>query len=231
MDLLSIVQRHGLSDRAHEEAARWTGALVELGYLRHQPKSLGDSRPEIPGTSWDQGQVSRYHDYRLTSTGREEAERIRRRAREIGTDAALGSRLPALFRPWMTNSQTRAIAVPIAQLQAALDREDDNAAIGAAKDLIESACRVTLDHLARDAPSATSLPSLFKLAAESTAQADVSAIDVGRGLAATVQRIAELRNAAGAGHGRASAPDVAHRDARLAATASTAVASYLLAGT
>lgn len=125
MDLLSIVQRHGLSDRAHEEAARWTDALVELGYLRHQPKSLGDSRPEIPGTSWDQGQVSRYHDYRLTSTGREEAERIRRRAREIGTDAALGSRLPALCQPWMTDSQTRAIAVPLAQLVAALKDRDD----------------------------------------------------------------------------------------------------------
>lgn len=230
-DLLSIVQRDGLSDRAHEEAARWTGTLVELGYLRHQPKSLGDSRPEIPGTSWDQGQVSRYHDYRLTASGREEADRIRRREREIGTDVALGSRLPALVRPWMTESQARAIAMPLAQLQAALDRQDDNAAIGAAKDLIESACLVTLEHAARNAPSAASLPSLFKLASESTTQADVSATDLGRGLAATVQRVAELRNAAGSGHGRASAPDVAHRDARLAATASTAVASYLLAGT
>jgi len=228
MELMSIARP--LSERPHEEAARWTGTLVELGYLRHQPKSMGDKRAEIPGTSWDQGQVSRYSDYRVTAAGREEADRIRRREREIATDAALGSRLPTLFRPWMTESQRRAIAMPLAQLQAALDSQDDSGVIGAAKDLIESACRITLERAGRSTPSGASLPSLFKLAAESAAQADVSATDLGRALSATVQRIGELRNAAGSGHGRASAPDVARRDAQLAAATGTAVASYLLAG-
>ena len=229
MELMSLAQP--LSERPHEDAARWTGTLVDLGYLRHQPRSAGDVRIEVPGTSWDQGQASRYHDYRLTSAGREEADRIRRRHRETETDAALGARLPALIQPWMDDSQRRAVTTPLAQLQAALDTRDDNAAIGAAKDLIESACRITLDRAGATAPSGTPLPSLFKLAVESAAQANaVSAMDLGRGLTAVVQRIAELRNAAGSGHGRASAPDIELRDARLAAASSTAVASYLLSG-
>lgn len=226
MELMSLARP--LSERPHEEAARWTGTLVDLGYIRHQPKSMGDRRPEIPGTSWDQGEVSRYHDYRVTAAGREEAERIRRREREMATDAALGSRSAMLFRPWMTEAQRRAIAVPLAHLQSALDSQDNGGAIGAAKDLIESACRIAMEQGGQSTPSGMSLPSLFKLAAESGAPSDVSATGVGRGLVSTVQRLAELRNVAGSGHGRASTPGVAWRDAQLAAATSTAVASYVL---
>jgi hypothetical protein len=57
---------------------------------------------------------------------------------------------------------------------------------------------------------------------------DDAAGDVGRSLAATVQRLAELRNIAGSGHGRAEEPTVTVRDARLAGTAACGMALFVL---
>ena len=42
-------------------------------------------------------------------------------------------------------------------------------------------------------------------------------------------RLAELRNAFGAGHGRAAQPDVSPAAARLAASAATGIALFMLA--
>jgi hypothetical protein len=57
---------------------------------------------------------------------------------------------------------------------------------------------------------------------------DDAAGNVGRSLAATVQRLAELRNAVGSGHGRAEQPTVTGRDARLAATAACGIALFVI---
>jgi hypothetical protein len=72
------------------------------------------------------------------------------------------------------------------------------------------------------------LPTLFKRAHECVAGEDGAAGDLGRSLAATAQRLAELRNSAGAGHGRAAAPQIGAREARLAAVAATGLGAYLL---
>ena len=95
------------------------------------------------------------------------------------------------------------------------------AAVGAAKDLAEAACKVMVDR-AGEKP-ASSLPALFKQALDIGGRDDAAG-DVGRSLAGTVQRLAELRNAAGSGHGRAEQPTVTARDARLAGTAACGIA-------
>jgi hypothetical protein len=52
--------------------------------------------------------------------------------------------------------------------------------------------------------------------------------DVSRSLAATGQRLAEVRNTAGSVHGRAAQPDVSTRDARVAASSAYGTALLLL---
>jgi Abortive infection C-terminus len=202
---------------------------VHLGYLVHEPKSAGDRRPELRGTLWDSNEIQRYHDYRLSPTGREEAERIRRRQREIVTDETLGVHASHLTRAWMTEPQRQALVLPLTQLQGGLDGEHHAATVGAAKDLVEAACKVLIAHAGQAVPGDSSLPTLFKSAhALRPVGSNASSGDLARSLAATVQRLAELRNAAGSGHGRASAPELTAADARLAASASAAVAAYLI---
>jgi hypothetical protein len=60
---------------------------------------------------------------------------------------------------------------------------------------------------------------------------DRLAVDLGRSLASVVQRVAELRNVVGAGHGHLEAPSISPRDARMAATAAVAVCRHLLEAT
>jgi hypothetical protein len=135
-DMWTVAASAGLAKWGDPDPPRWTGELVHLAYLIHAPKSSGDVRPEIPGTMWDQNEVQRYHDYRLTATGREEADRLRRGSREAVTDAVLGARFPTLMRSWMTDGQRGALSAPLTQLQTALDNEHAPGVIGAAKDLV-----------------------------------------------------------------------------------------------
>jgi hypothetical protein len=111
-----------------------------------------------------------------------------------------------------------------------LDNEQFVAAVGAAKDLTEAACKVAIEHAGGTAPSGDSLPSLFKEALALSGVAPAYG-EVGRSLAATVHRLSELRNAIGAGHGRAAQPDVDGRAARLAASAATGIAMFVLGPT
>jgi hypothetical protein len=132
------------------------------------------------------------------------------------------------MRSWMTDGQRGALSAPLRQLQAALDSDHAPTAIGAAKDLVEAACKVSLQRRQQEVPSSMSLTDLYKRTLPE--MADPSAVALGRSLTATVQRLAEFRNAAGSGHGRASAPEVGATDARLAASASMAIAEYVLGG-
>jgi hypothetical protein len=225
-DMYEIAHKAGLVEWGNLLPATWAGELVHLGYLVHGPKGLGDRWPDVPGPAWTDREVQRYHDYRVTSTGREEADRMRRLQREAATEAVLGARFPVLVRPWMTDGQRHAITEPLMRLQSTLDGEQGSAAIGAAKELVEAACKITIERAGQTPAKGASLPALFKQA--HAGMADAPGSPVGNGLAATVQRLAELRNSVGTGHGRASSSAVPSRDARIAASAGMAVAEFLL---
>lgn len=225
----SLADEAGLVSWGDASAARWTGELVALGYVRPLSRAPGirDIPPAVP---WSDRELYSFYRYQVTPAGRDEADRIRRRRREAGTDAALGERLPLLDHAWLTEPQRAAVGQPLHDLRAALDGGRNAAAIGAAKDLAEAACKVVLAHAGAQVTKGASLPTLFKQALVAASPLGTSApgSELGRGLAATVQRLAELRNAAGAGHGRAAAADVDAAHARLAAAAASAVADFLL---
>jgi hypothetical protein len=89
------------------------------------------------------------------------------------------------------------------RLQAALDRQDHAATIGAAKELVEAACKITIERTGQDVPERASLPALFKQAQLAVGYgADGSGDPLARSLTTSVQSLAELRNAVGTGHGR-----------------------------
>jgi hypothetical protein len=233
-ELYGIAERAGLTQPGDRSAFRWTGELVEYGYVIHSRPGGGDRKPVPPGTLWSEHELQRFGDYRVTALGREEADRIRRQRREALTDAAMGVALPQFLRPWMTDGQRRAVSEPLAELRAALDADRRRAAIGAAKDLAEAACKVAIEHAGQPVPPAASLTALFKVAATAGAgagatpgAADTEA-DLGHRLAAVVHRLDELRNVAGAGHGRAAQPETSAREARVAATAACGVALFVL---
>ena len=152
---------------------------------------------------------------------------MRRLHRETATDAVLGTSFPTLVRAWMSEGQTRAISEPLIRLREALDNQRHPAAIGAAKELVEAACKVVIERAGQSASNGASLPTLYKQA-HAAQGVDASGGSLGTSLTSTVQRLAELRNAVGTGHGRASSSDVPARDARIAASAGLAIAEFLL---
>jgi hypothetical protein len=111
------------------------------------------------------------------------------------TDLALGG-APDLFGVPFSEAHRAALASPLTHLRSALDNQHHAAAVGAAKDLVEAACKVVLSHAGSPVPAGASLPTLFKQAA-AVAGTPASGDDLGRSLASTVQRLAELRNAVG----------------------------------
>jgi hypothetical protein len=205
-------------------AARWAGECVAHGYITHNPPGAADLRP-VPSGGYTADELRRFTDWRITPTGRSEADRLRRQRREDLTDAALGGLVSKFTLAQMSESHRRAIMVPLANLRGALDSEQHVAAVGAAKDLAEAACKVVVDRAV--AKPASSLPALFTQALAATGRDD-AAEQVGKSLAATVQRLAEFRNVAGSGHGRADQPTVTARDARLAGTAACGIALFVL---
>jgi hypothetical protein len=228
IDLHTIATQAELVESGDQAAARWTGRLVDLGHFTHGLPNAGDRRP-LPRGGWTPDDIQRFSDYVLTPAGHEEADRIRQLERQAATDAALGAVFPALIRPWMDATQQRALGEPLRGLRAALDDERHTAAIGAAKDLLEATCKVLLARAEQPASRTTSLPTLFREAHRAyTLDTNEPASDLGRSLATAVQRLADLRNAAGAGHGHAAPPALEARDARLAASAAVAAAAFLL---
>lgn len=119
-----------------------------------------------------------------------------------------------------------------------LDR-DTPAVIGSAKELLESVCKVILDDAGVEYAPSASLPDLYKLVAielrlsrdsvPQNAKGSEAAHRILQGLVTTVQNLAELRNALGAGHGRGQRVAALERHARLAMNASYTVCAFLLA--
>ena len=228
-ELHTVAQTAGLVAWPDQAAARWTGQLIHLGYVSCTGRGIGDVRPVPIGPMWAPEDIQRFHDYMVTVTGHAEADRIRRLEREAATGSALGAVVPQLIRSWMDEAQQRAIAGPLRSLRAALDAEQHATAVGAAKDLVEAACKMLLVRAGEPATAGGALPALFGTAYRAVATDPLDpASNLGRSLTATVQRLAELRNLAGAGHGHASPPVVHARDARLAAGAATSTTAFLL---
>jgi hypothetical protein len=206
-------------------AARWIGELVELGYIKHSPRGLGDTRP-VPEYRYTDSDLYRFSDYRLTDGGHQAVARERLRRRQDIADAVLGMTFPGLVLDRADEPRKRAIAEPLRRLRAALDNEHWFDVISAAKDLVEAACKVTIELSGATAPARADLVVLAKQAQR--ARSDDEATPLSRSVAATVQRLAELRNDMGAGHGHSELPEVAHRAAKLAASSACAVAAYFL---
>ena len=223
-DLHSIAADAGLAVAGDYPAARWTGQLVELGYVRCGSHG-GDARPAPPRGPWSMNDLQRFIDFVVTQSGREEAERIRRLKREQTADVVLGRAMPSLRERWLTDQQRAGLNRPLRDLEAALTSERAPAAIGAAKELVEAACKVTLECVGQKPAKTASLSSLFT-AARRALDADDGGI--GRSLSATVHGLDALRNEAAAGHGTATASPAEMGEALLAASAATGLLAFLL---
>lgn len=225
-ELYEIAQAAGLCTPGEESPARWTGQCVSMGYITHEPPPGGDRRP-MPDGPYSANDVGRVSNYRVTEPGRTEADRLRRQRRESLTDVVLGGVPANVLLLAMGEPQRNAVRAPLGQLRSALDAEQYAVAVGAAKDLVEAACKITIELAGGPAPNKASLPSLFKDAARVSALETVDS-HLGRSLTAVVQRLADLRNTAGAGHGHAAQPHVTASEGRLAATAAIGIVIFLL---
>lgn len=122
-----------------------------------------------------------------------------------------------------------------------IEREVDTdpaGAIGACKELVESLCKLILEHGGRNYATGDDLMKLYKnmaqhlqLNAEAVpddAKGSAAAQGVLRAMVSTVQRLAELRNELGRGHGRAKTSSLQSRHGRLALNSTIAIAEFLL---
>lgn len=118
-------------------------------------------------------------------------------------------------------------------------QKDPAAAIGAAKELVESTCKFILnDYGVEFDERASSLTDLYKLTATelrltreavpASARGSRASHRILQNLATAVQSLAELRNELGIGHGRTTASPALARHARLAANSARAVVEFLL---
>lgn len=115
---------------------------------------------------------------------------------------------------------------------------DPAAAIASSKEMVESACKIILDDYAIKYQSRDDLLDLYKKAAAAlklnaesvpdSAKGSQAAQGTLRALVTAVQRLAELRNELGLGHGRNRPSQALTRHARLAFNTASAVAEFLL---
>ena len=183
----------------------------------------------------------RQEDGSLPKGGLDLVHTLQRDGVPIGDDGRLSGRIPA--DNGLNLGDFRLLRDPgvleehLERMYANVDR-DTPAAIGAAKELVESVCKLILEDLdVTYAPSA-SLPDLYRSVAQelrlsresvsANAKGSEAAQRVLQGLVTSVQNLAELRNALGVGHGRAQRVPALERHARLAVNASRTLAEFLL---
>jgi hypothetical protein len=225
-EMFAISELAGLTQRGDETPAQWVGLLTRDRYIAHSEPGFGDVGP-IPNGAYTSYDLARFRDYRVTPTGGEAADRIRRQRREDLTDVTLGTTGADLLRVIPDERHRAAITHSYAALRSALDGERHAAAIGAAKDLVETACKITIQQAGQHLDSSPKLPNLYRQAVEAAGHTDASS-DLGRRIASVVQGLAEVRNTSGAAHGQAEPPTATGRDARLAAAAACGLALHLL---
>ena len=115
---------------------------------------------------------------------------------------------------------------------------DPPAAIASSKELVESVCKIILDDYGTSYGRNLDLLDLYKETAKAlrlnaeavpdSVKGSQAAQGALRALVTTVQRLAELRNELGLGHGRNRSSQALTRHARLAFNTSSAVAEFLL---
>ncbi|MCP9486554.1 MAG: abortive infection family protein [Gaiellaceae bacterium MAG52_C11] len=131
----------------------------------------------------------------------------------------------------------RVVELHLERIASNIER-DPPAAVGSAKELVESVCKFVLDDYTIDYQKDESLLDLYKKTAQAlklnreavpgSAKGSQSAHRVLQNLATAVQSLAELRNELGLGHGKTAASPAFSRHARLAFNSSRAVAEFLL---
>lgn len=227
-ELFSIAHAAGLTGPLDQVVVQWVGKLIDDGHIVHGPQGGGDRQPLPPGRMWTQYELSRVSDYSITYTGRTEADRVRRQRREAVTDEVMGLVFPRLDGVELPEAQRRAIEVPLVGLRAALDNERYEAAVGAAKELVEAACKLVLANAGVEPPARASVASLAKLALAGQDDASDDQ-DLARRLSGAVDAIGDLRTQIGTGHGRAEQAAADAEVARLAASAACGVARFIMA--
>jgi len=229
-ELFGIAHAAGLTGPLDQVVVQWMGKLVDDGHIVHGPQGGGDRQPLPPGRMWTQHELSRVSDYGITYTGRTEADRVRRQRRETVTDEVMGIAFPRLRGLELPEAQRRAIEVPLVGLRAALDGERYEAAVGAAKELVEAASKVVLARAGVVPAGRASVASLAKLAL-ATRSSNSSDEDLARRLSGVVEALGNLRMELGTGHGRAEQDAVAAEIAWLAASAACGIARFVLSST
>lgn len=228
-ELFGIAHAAGLTEALDQVVVQWVGKLVDDGHIVHSPQGAGDRQPLPPGRMWTQYELSRVSDYGITYTGRTEAERVRQQRRTAVTDEVMGLMFPRLRGVELSDAQRRAITVPLGGLRTALDGERYEAAVGAAKELVEAASKVVLARAGVEPAARASVASLAKLALE-TQRSDSVNEDLARRLSGVVDALGNLRMELGTGHGRSEQDAVDAETARLAASAACGIARFVLSG-
>jgi hypothetical protein len=134
-------------------------------------------------------------------------------------------------------SEPRVLLEHLGRIEAGI-AADPAAAIGSAKELVESAFKFVLDDYGVEYARTASLTDLYKLVAKelrlsresvpTSAKGSAAAHRVLQNLATSVQGLAELRNELGLGHGRTAPSPALARHARLAANSARAVVEFVL---
>ena len=129
-----------------------------------------------------------------------------------------------------------AMSAHIERLDAARDRGDLSGVVGCAKELAESIARVVLDVRGQVLSDSSDFASIITAAhkavgrqpGEGLAGSDESVRKMAQSAKGLVTELAQLRNAVGTGHGRATLPPVVEEQARVATDATIVWARWML---
>ncbi len=179
-ELFGIAHAAGLTGPLDQVVVQWVGQARRRWPHRARSAWRWRSPALPPGRMWTQHELSRVSDHGVTYTGRTEADRVQRQRRAVVTDEVMGLASPRLRGLELPEAQRRAIKLPLVGLRAALDGERYEAAVCAAKELVEAATKLVLARAGVEPTARASVASLAKLAlatrrsARRLAGADVS---------------------------------------------------------
>ena len=168
---------------------------------------------------------------------------MRRDGVPVGDGGELTAPLPTKAKPSMRLDRFDRLGEPLV-VEEHLRRIAENvsndpaAAVGSAKELVESVCKFILDDYSVAYAQTDDLLALYKkVAAElrlsresvpDSAKGSAAAQRILQNLSTAVQSLAELRNELGVGHGRTKLSPAFARHARLAANAARTLVEFLL---